>query len=126
LYYLQYPIIGSEARITVATTRPETMLGDAAVAVNPNDERYRDLVGKTLLLPLTEREIPLIADDYVDQEFGTGAVKITPAHDPNDYELGIRHDPPQVVVVDQHARMTEAAGADFAGLDRYKAREKVI
>src|SRR5450432_1053878 len=126
LYYLQYPIKDSEARITVATTRPETMLGDTAVAVNPKDARYRDLVGKTLLLPLTGREIPLIADDYVDQEFGTGAVKITPAHDQNDYEMGVRHDLPQVVVIDQHARMTEAAGADFAGLDRYKARERVI
>ena len=126
LYYLQYPIKGSEAYVTVATTRPETMLGDTAVAVNPNDERYRELVGKTLLLPLTDREIPLIADDYVDQEFGTGAVKITPAHDPNDYEMGVRHDLAQVVVIDQHARMTLSAGADFAGLDRYKAREKVI
>jgi valyl-tRNA synthetase len=126
LYYLQYPIKGSDARVTVATTRPETMLGDTAVAVNPNDERYRDLIGKTLLLPLTDREIPLIADDYVDQEFGTGAVKITPAHDQNDYEMGVRHNLEQVVVIDPHARMTESAGADFAGLDRYKAREKVI
>ena len=126
LYYLQYPIKGSAARVTVATTRPETMLGDTAVAVNPNDERYRDLVGQTLLLPLTDREIPLIADDYVDQEFGTGAVKITPAHDQNDYEMGVRHDLPQVVVIDQHARMTESAGADFAGLDRNQARAKVV
>lgn len=126
LYYLQYPVKGSSARVTVATTRPETMLGDTAVAVNPNDERYRELVGKTLLLPLTDREIPLIADDYVDQEFGTGAVKITPSHDQNDYEMGVRHDLPQIVVIDQHARMTESAGAEFAGLDRYKAREKVI
>ena len=126
LYYLQYPMKDGSAAVTVATTRPETMLGDTAVAVNPHDQRYRDLVGKTLLLPLTGREIPVIADDYVDQEFGTGAVKITPAHDPNDYEMGMRHDLPQVVVIDQHARMTTAAGADFAGLDRYKAREKVI
>jgi valyl-tRNA synthetase len=129
LYYLQYPIKttdGIEHRVTVATTRPETMLGDTAVAVNPKDERYSDLVGATIQLPLTNREIPLIADEYVDAEFGTGAVKITPAHDPADYEMGVRHDLPQIVVIDQHARMTEDAGAEFFGLDRYKARELVI
>src|ERR1051326_7961049 len=126
LYYLQYPIKNSDARVTVATTRPETMLGDTAVAVNPNDERYRDLVGQTVLLPLTNREIPFVADEYVDPEFGTGAVKITPAHDPNDYEMGLRHDLPQVIVIDQHAKMTKDAGASFAGLDRYQAREKVV
>lgn len=126
LYYLQYPVKGTDKTVTVATTRPETMLGDTAVAVNPDDERYRDLVGETLLLPLTNREIPVIADTYVDPQFGTGAVKITPAHDPNDYEMGERHQLPRVVVIDAHARMTEAAGASFAGLDRYKAREKVI
>ncbi|MEJ7711636.1 MAG: class I tRNA ligase family protein [Pyrinomonadaceae bacterium] len=102
------------------------MLGDTAVAVNPTDERYRDLIGATLLLPLINRQIPIIADDYVDADFGTGAVKITPAHDPNDYEMGLRHKLPQVVVIDKHARMTEAAGVEFAGLDRYEAREKVI
>jgi len=126
LYYLQYPIKNSTARVTVATTRPETMLGDTAVAVNPNDERYRDLVGQTILLPLTSREIPIIADEYVDPEFGTGAVKITPAHDPNDYEMGLRHDLPQVIVIDPYAKMTADAGAEFAGLDRYAAREKVV
>ena len=126
LYYLQYPIKNSDARVTVATTRPETMLGDTAVAVNPNDERYRDLVGQTILLPLTNREIPMIADEYVDAEFGTGAVKVTPAHDPNDYEMGLRHDLPRVVVIDPHAKMTADAGADFAGLDRYQARAKVV
>ncbi|HEX5709664.1 MAG TPA: valine--tRNA ligase [Pyrinomonadaceae bacterium] len=126
LYYLQYPFKDSARRITVATTRPETMLGDTAVAVNPNDERYRELVGQTLLLPLASREIPLIADEYVDPEFGTGAVKITPAHDPNDYEMGLRHELPQVVVIDHNAKMTEEAGAEFAGLDRYKARELVV
>ena len=126
LYYLQYPIKNSDRRVTVATTRPETMLGDTAVAVNPNDDRYRDLVGQTVLLPLTNREIPIIADEYVDSEFGTGAVKITPAHDPNDYEMGLRHDLPQVVVIDPHARMTADAGVSYAGLDRYKAREKVV
>ena len=126
LYYLQYPIKNSEHRVTVATTRPETMLGDTAVAVNPNDDRYRKLVGQTILLPLTGREIPLIADEYVDPEFGTGAVKITPAHDPNDYDMGLRHNLPQVVVIDAHAKMTADAGADFLGLDRYKARDKVV
>ncbi|HEY0366798.1 MAG TPA: valine--tRNA ligase, partial [Pyrinomonadaceae bacterium] len=126
LYYLQYPIKNSDGRVTVATTRPETMLGDTAVAVNPNDDRYRELVGQTIMLPLTGREIPIIADEYVDPEFGTGAVKITPAHDPNDYEIGLRHNLPQVIVIDSYAKMTADAGADFLGLDRYKAREKVV
>ena len=126
LYYLQYPIKNSDKRVTVATTRPETMLGDTAVAVNPNDDRYGALVGQTVLLPLTNREIPIIADEYVDPQFGTGAVKITPAHDPNDYDMGLRHNLPEVVVIDPHAKMTVDAGADFAGLDRYKAREKVV
>jgi valyl-tRNA synthetase len=129
LYYLQYPVKtanGEERRVTVATTRPETMLGDTAVAVNPKDERYSELVGATVKLPLTGREIPIIADEYVEAEFGTGAVKVTPAHDQNDYEMGVRHDLPQIVVIDQHARMTENAGADFSGLDRYKARDVVV
>ena len=126
LYYLQYPIKNSDRRVTVATTRPETMLGDTAVAVNPNDDRYRDVVGQTILLPLTNREIPIIADEYVDPEFGTGAVKITPAHDPNDYEMGLRHSLAQVVVIDSYAKMTADAGAAFLGLDRYQAREKVV
>ncbi len=126
LYYLQYPVKGSDRRVTVATTRPETMLGDTAVAVNPHDERYSDLLGVTLELPLTGREIPVVADDFVDPEFGTGAVKVTPAHDPNDYALGLRHKLPQVRVIDQHAKMTDEAGAEFAGLDRYEAREQVV
>ena len=126
LYYLKYPIKNRDHAVTVATTRPETRLGDTAVAVNPADDRYRDLIGETLMLPLTNREIPVIADDYVEAEFGTGAVKITPAHDPNDYEMGLRHDLPQVVVIDQYAKMTAESGAEFAGLDRYKAREKVV
>jgi len=126
LYYLQYPLKNSDRKLTVATTRPETMLGDTAVAVHPGDERYADLIGKLIMLPLTNREIPVIADEFVDPAFGTGAVKVTPAHDPNDYEMGVRHDLPQVVVIDQHAKMTSDAGADFAGLDRYKAREKVV
>ncbi|MDQ5839410.1 MAG: valine--tRNA ligase, partial [Acidobacteriota bacterium] len=126
LYYLQYPVKGSERRVTVATTRPETMLGDTAVAVNPADERYSDLVGQTLLLPIVNREIPVVADDFVDPEFGTGAVKVTPAHDPNDYAMGQRHRLPLVKVIDQHARMTAEAGAEFEGLDRYEARERVV
>jgi valyl-tRNA synthetase len=126
LYYLQYPVKGSDRRLTVATTRPETMLGDTAVAVNPNDERYSDLLGATLLLPLTDREIPVVADEFVDPQFGTGAVKVTPAHDPNDYEMGVRHNLAQIVVIDQFAKMTADAGERFAGLDRYKAREKVL
>jgi valyl-tRNA synthetase len=126
LYYLQYPVKGSERRVTVATTRPETMLGDTAVAVNPNDERYSDLVGQTLLLPIVNREIPVVADDFVDPEFGTGAVKVTPAHDPADYAMGQRHRLPLVKVIDQHARMTAEAGAEFEGSDRYEAREKVV
>src|SRR5437016_3288107 len=126
LYYLRYPFKDKSGAITVATTRPETMLGDTAVAVNPNDERYSSLVGQTLILPIVDREIPIIADEFVESEFGTGAVKVTPAHDPNDYEMGLRHNLEQVTVIDQFARMTEAAGADFAGLDRYKARELVI
>jgi len=112
--------------IVVATTRPETMLGDTAVAVNPKDERYQDLIGKTIALPLTNREIPIVADEYVESEFGTGAVKITPAHDPNDYELGLRHDLEQLNVMNDDATMNAAAGAEFEGLDRYEARAKVI
>jgi valyl-tRNA synthetase len=126
LYYLRYPAKNGNGSVTVATTRPETMLGDTAVAINPDDERYKDLVGQLLLLPLTSREIPVIADEFVDPEFGTGAVKVTPAHDPNDYEMGVRHQLEQVVVIDSHAKMTQAAGAEFAGLDRYKARTKVV
>ena len=126
LYYLRYPAKNGDGSVTVATTRPETMLGDTAVAVSPGDERYHDLVGTTVSLPLTGREIPIVADEFVDPEFGTGAVKVTPAHDPNDYEMGVRHNLEQIVVIDQHAKMTEAAGAEFAGLDRYKARAKVV
>ncbi|HEX3281390.1 MAG TPA: valine--tRNA ligase [Pyrinomonadaceae bacterium] len=126
LYYLRYPLKNGNGQVTVATTRPETMLGDTAVAVNPEDERYRALVGATLLLPLTGREIPIIADEFVEREFGTGAVKVTPAHDANDYEMGQRHSLPQVVVIDSQAKMTADAGEEFAGLDRYKARTKVV
>jgi valyl-tRNA synthetase len=126
LYFLQYPIKNSDRKITVATTRPETMLGDTAVAVNPSDERYKGLIGETIELPLTNREIPIVADEYVEAEFGTGAVKITPAHDPNDFEIGERHNLEKLVVMNDDATMNAAAGADFDGLDRYKARDLVI
>ncbi len=126
LYYLKYPVSDTETTVTVATTRPETMLGDTAVAVNPEDERYKDLVGKTVDLPLTGRTIPIIADEYVDSEFGTGAVKITPAHDPNDYAIGQRHDLQQLRVMNDDATMNADAGAEFDGLDRYEARALVV
>ncbi|MCY7375560.1 MAG: valine--tRNA ligase [Pyrinomonadaceae bacterium] len=126
LVYLRYPVKDSDKQITVATTRPETMLGDTAVAVNADDERYKNLIGKTIFLPLTNREIPIIADEYVDAAFGTGAVKITPAHDPNDYEVGVRHNLEQLVIMNDDATMNANAGTEFEGLDRFKAREKVI
>jgi valyl-tRNA synthetase len=125
LYEIRYPVIGSNEFITVATTRPETMLGDTAVAVNAGDERYKHLHGKKVLLPLMKREIPIILDEIANPEFGTGAVKITPAHDPNDFEAGKRHNLPQIDIMDEHARMNYNAGA-YANLDRYKAREQVI
>ncbi len=126
LYQIKYPVIGSPGEfITVATTRPETMLGDTAVAVNARDERYRHLHGKKVLLPLMKREIPIILDDVANPEFGTGAVKVTPAHDPNDYQAGLRHDLPQITIMDEHAVMNENAGV-YAGLDRYEARERVV
>jgi valyl-tRNA synthetase len=120
-------VVLSERRtLTVATTRPETMLGDTAVAVNPNDERYKDLIGQTIELPLTNREIPIIADEYVESEFGTGAVKITPAHDPNDWEIGERHNLEKLVVMNDDATMNANAGPEFDGLDRLEARARVI
>src|SRR6185369_10329885 len=125
LYEIRYPVIGSSEFITVATTCPETMLGDTAVAVNASDERYKHLHGKKVLLPLMKREIPIILDEIANPEFGTGAVKITPAHDPNDFEAGKRHNLPQIDIMDEHARMNYNAGA-YANLDRYKAREQVI
>ncbi|MCD8198850.1 MAG: valine--tRNA ligase [Phascolarctobacterium sp.] len=126
LWYVRYPLVGEEGKyLTIATTRPETMLGDTAVAVNPQDPRYGHLVGKELYLPLTDRIIPIIADSYVDLEFGTGAVKITPAHDPNDYEMGIRHKLPNVVVIGMNGIMTEDAGV-YAGQDRYECRKNVV
>lgn len=126
LWHIRYPFADGDGYITVATTRPETILGDVAVAVNPKDARYQALVGKSLLLPLTGRSIPIIADDYVDKDFGTGCVKVTPAHDPNDFEIGLRHQLEQLLVIDEHGVMNEAAGADFVGLERYACRKKVL
>jgi valyl-tRNA synthetase len=125
LWEIRYPIVGSSEFITVATTRPETMLGDTAVAVNEKDERYTHLHGKNVLLPLMNREIPIITDDLAQPEFGTGAVKVTPAHDPNDFQAGKRHNLPQIDIMDEHAHMNQNAGA-YAGLDRYEARKRVL
>jgi valyl-tRNA synthetase len=125
LYHINYPLADGSGHITVATTRPETMLGDTAVAVNPDDGRYKKLIGKKLILPVAGREIPVIADGYVDPAFGTGAVKITPAHDPNDFEVGIRHNLPRVRVMDDEGKMTAEAGK-YEGMDRFTCRSKLL
>ena len=125
LYYVNYPIAGEDGFVQSATTRPETMLGDTAVAVNPDDERYASLIGKMLQLPLTDRTIPVIADSYVDPAYGTGCVKITPAHDPNDFEVGQRHSLPSIMVMNLDGTMNGKAGA-YSGMDRYEAREAVV
>ncbi|MGH7583665.1 MAG: valine--tRNA ligase, partial [Gemmatimonadales bacterium] len=126
LWHLQYPLADGSGSITVATTRPETMLGDTAVAVHPADERYAAMIGKTLRLPLTERLIPVIADDAIDPEFGTGAVKVTPAHDPLDFEIGRRHELETIDIFTPDARISDAAPERFRGLDRKAARKKVV
>jgi valyl-tRNA synthetase len=125
LWHIKYPVVGAAEFLTVATTRPETMLGDTAVAVHPEDERYQRLIGKKVLLPILGREIPIIADTFVDREFGTGVVKVTPAHDPNDYEAGKRHGLPKITVIDDSGRMTESAGP-FKGMDRFACRQKLV
>ncbi|EFU42534.1 valyl-tRNA synthetase [Paenibacillus vortex V453] len=125
LYHLQYPLKDGSGFITVATTRPETMLGDTAVAVHPEDERYKDMIGKTLVLPIVGREIPVIADEYVEKDFGSGAVKITPSHDPNDFEMGQRHNLPQITVMDESGTMNEFAGK-YQGLDRSECRKQIV
>ncbi|SFJ42255.1 valine--tRNA ligase [Thermoflavimicrobium dichotomicum] len=125
LYHMNYPLKDGSGFIRVATTRPETMLGDTAVAVHPEDERYKHLIGKTVILPIVGREIPIIADEYVDPEFGSGAVKITPAHDPNDFEIGQRHNLPQVVVMDEAGKMNENAGK-YQGMDRFDCRKQIV
>ena len=125
-WHINYPIVGEEGRfVEVATTRPETLLGDTAVAVNPDDDRYKDLVGKMLKLPLTDREIPVIADEYVDKEFGTGCVKITPAHDPNDFEVGKRHNLPEINIMNDDATI-KLPGSKYDGMDRYEARKAMV
>jgi len=126
LYFIRYPFVDGQAGIVVATTRPETMLGDTAVAVHPEDERYLKMHGKNLLLPLVGRKIPVITDNRVEREFGTGAVKVTPAHDPVDFELGKEHHLEQVIVIDGSGKMTEAAGAEFKGLDRFECRKEIL
>ena len=124
-YHMYYPLADGSGKLEIATTRPETMLGDTAVAVHPEDERYKDLIGKKVILPLVNKEIPIIADEYVEMDFGTGVVKITPAHDPNDFEVGNRHNLPRVNVMDASATMNELAGK-YAGMDRFEARKAVI
>jgi valyl-tRNA synthetase len=124
LTYIRYPLADGSGGVVVATTRPETMLGDSGIAVHPDDERYADMIGRTVVLPLVGREIPIVADDAVEMEFGTGAVKVTPAHDPLDFEIGLRHDLEQITVIDTEAKITERGG-EFAGMDRFEAREAV-
>ena len=124
-WHIKYPIVGTDRFLEIATTRPETMLGDTAIAVHPDDERYQDIVGKMVLLPLVNKEIPIVADSYVDKEFGTGAVKITPAHDPNDFEVGKRHNLPEINVMNDDATINELGGK-YAGMDRYEARKAIV
>ncbi len=124
-WHIKYPIVGTDRFLEIATTRPETMLGDTAIAVHPDDERYQDIVGKMALLPLVNKEIPIVADYYVDKEFGTGAVKITPAHDPNDFEVGKRHNLPEINVMNDDATINELGGK-YAGMDRYEARKAIV
>ena len=125
LWHLRYPLSDGSGNLIVATTRPETMMGDTAVAVNPNDERYQHLIGKTCILPLMNREIPIIADDYCEMDFGTGCVKMTPAHDPNDFEIGLRHNLETIRVIDDHGKINENGGR-YQGLDRYECRKAVL
>ena len=125
LYHIRYNLKDSDDYIVVATTRPETLLGDTGVAVNPDDERYQDIIGKQVIVPVVNREIEIVADDYVDSEFGTGLVKVTPAHDPNDFEIGERHDLEIIKVIGDDAVMTKAA-AKYEGLDRYECRTQLI
>jgi len=126
LWYFKYPIKGAHEFLEIATTRPETMLGDTAVAVNPNDNRYKKYIGKTVILPIVEREIPVIADEYVDMEFGTGVVKITPAHDPNDYDIGKKHNLEFINILNEDATLNNNVPEEFRGLDRFEAREAVV
>ena len=124
-WHIKYPIVGTDRFLEIATTRPETMLGDTAIAVHPDDERYQDIIGKNVILPLVGREIPIVADYYVDKEFGTGAVKITPAHDPNDFEVGKRHNLEEINIMNDDATINEKGGK-YAGMDRYEARKAIV
>ena len=126
LWHFHYPLADGSGRLTVATTRPETMLGDTAVAINPNDKRYQSLIGKMIKLPLTDREIPIIADDYVDSDFGTGCVKITPAHDFNDYNMGKRHNLPMINIFNDNATMNQNTPEAYQGMDRFDCRKQIV
>ena len=125
LWHMRYPLTDGSGYLVVATTRPETMMGDTGVAVNPEDGRYRDIVGKKCILPLVNKEIPIVADAYVDMEFGTGCVKMTPAHDPNDFEVGLRHNMESIRVLDDNGKVVEGYGR-YAGMDRYEARKAIV
>ena len=124
-WHIRYPLADGSGYLNLATTRPETMLGDTAVAVHPEDERYQHLIGKMLILPLVGREIPIVADTYVEQDFGTGVVKITPAHDPNDFEVGLRHNLPVINIMDESGIINENGG-EYQGMDRLDARKKIV
>src|SRR5699024_10576351 len=124
-YHVKYPLKDGSGYLEIATTRPETMLGDTAVVVHPDDERYQDMIGKTVILPIVGRELPIIADDYVDIEFGSGAMKVTPAHDPNDFEIGNRHDLERINVMHPHGVINELGGK-YQGLDRFDCRKQLV
>ncbi|MEG0229447.1 MAG: class I tRNA ligase family protein, partial [Oscillospiraceae bacterium] len=124
-WHLRYPLSDGSGYVELATTRPETMLGDTAIAVNPKDERYKNIIGKTVTLPLVNKQIPIVADDYVEMDFGTGVVKITPAHDPNDFEVGLRHNLDVITIMNDDATINKNGGV-YAGLDRYAARKKIV
>lgn len=124
-YHMRYPLADGSGHIEIATTRPETMLGDTAVAVHPEDDRYKHLIGKKVILPIVGREIPIVGDDYVDMEFGSGAVKITPAHDPNDFEIGNRHNLERILVMNQDGTMNDKAGK-YEGMDRFACRKQIV
>ena len=126
LWYFKYPIKDSDEYLVVATTRPETMLGDSGVAVHPDDKRYQHLIGKSVILPIVNREIPIFADDYVDMDFGTGCVKVTPAHDPNDYEMGLRHNLEVINIFHPNASLNENCPTEFQMIDRFEARKLVV
>ena len=125
LYHVRYKIVGEDNYLTIATTRPETILGDSAICVNPNDERYTDLKGKKVIVPLVDREIPVVFDEYVDMEFGTGCLKVTPAHDVNDYELGLKHNLEVIDIMNDDGTISQA-GKLFVGENRFVARKKIV